>query len=121
VSLKKILFIGFGFFFLGLGVVGLVLPLLPTTPFVLLSAACFSVGSERLDAWLRQNRLFGPYIENYRTKRGISKARKVLTLASLWIGLISSMLLFRTPLLFLVLSLVGIGVTIHILMIKTRT
>jgi len=119
-TIKKLLLIVLGFSSLALGVVGIVLPILPTTPFVLLSAACFSASSERFDTWLRCSRLFGPFIENYRTKQGISKLRKVATLAFLWTGLSISMIVVRTPMIFIILSIVGIGVTIHILMIKTK-
>ena len=119
-TIKKLLLIALGFVALALGVIGIALPLLPTTPFVLLAAACFSVGSKRCDDWLSRSRLFGPYIENYRTKQGISIQRKIVTLIFLWTGLITSMAIVRTPLIFVVLSIVGIGVTVHILMIKTK-
>jgi len=120
VTIKKLLFAVLGFGFLALGMVGIVLPVLPTTPFVLVSAACFSVSSKRLDDWLRRSRLFGPYIENYRTKQGISKWRKIAVLIFLWTGLIISAAIVRTPLIFIALGTVGIGVTIHILLIKTK-
>ncbi|MCL2391088.1 MAG: YbaN family protein [Oscillospiraceae bacterium] len=119
-TIKKLLLIILGFSSLALGVVGVLIPVLPTTPFVLLSAACFSASSKRFDDWLRRNRLFGPYIENYRTKQGISKLRKAATLTFLWTGLLVSIIIVRTPVIFVVLSIVGIGVTIHILMIKTK-
>ena len=119
-AVKKLLFIALGFVALAFGVVGIVLPLLPTTPFVLLAAACFSAGSKRCDDWLRRSRLFGPYIENYRTRQGISVRRKIASLIFLWVGLIVSMAIVRTLLIFIVLSAVGVGVTIHILMIKTK-
>jgi len=118
--IKKLLYIALGFIFLALGVVGIALPVLPTTPFVLLAAGCFSVGSKRVDDWLRRSRLFGPYIENYRKKQGISMRRKIATLVFLWVGLAISMIIVRTPLIFVILSLVGICVTIHILMIRTK-
>ena len=62
----------FGFVFLGLGALGIVLPLLPTTPFVLLSAACFARSSERWHRWLLANETFGPMIRNWEDKRCIS-------------------------------------------------
>jgi uncharacterized membrane protein YbaN (DUF454 family) len=61
-----------GFLFLGLGALGIVLPLLPTTPFVLLSAACFARSSERWHRWLLANETFGPMIRNWEDKRCIS-------------------------------------------------
>jgi uncharacterized membrane protein YbaN (DUF454 family) len=62
----------FGFVFLGLGALGIVLPLLPTTPFVLLSAACFARSSERWHRWLLANETFGPMIRNWEDNRCIS-------------------------------------------------
>jgi hypothetical protein len=116
--LKKFLLVAAGFISLILGVVGIILPVLPTTPFVLLSAACFSAGNQRLDAWLRRSRLFGPFIENYRTGRGISPLHKTASIAFLWVGLIISMTVTDTAWLYAVLTLVGIGVTVHLLKIK---
>jgi len=119
-KMRNLLFIALGFIFLTLGMVGVVLPLLPTTPLVLLSAICFSYGSKRLEGWLCRSRIFGPFIDNYRTKRGISKLRKVVTIIYLWFGLITSMVIIRTVMIYVILGVVGVGVTIHLLMIKTR-
>ena len=118
-NVKKVVFIALGCFFLALGAIGVFLPVLPTTPFVLVSAACFSAGSKRLNAWLSRSRIFGPFIENYRTKQGISVLRKAVSIAFLWTGLIISMLIVRTTLIYIILGLVGIAVTIHLLTIKT--
>jgi len=117
---KKFTLAAAGFISLVLGVIGIVLPLLPTTPFVLLSAACFSMSNKKLETWLLKSRIFGPFIENYRTGKGISKARKVFTINYLWFGLITSIIVIRTTFIFLILSIVGIGVTVHILTIKNR-
>jgi len=109
-----------GFLSLGLGAVGVALPVLPTTPFVLLAAFCFSLSNEKLSAWLGSNRIFGPYIDNYRTKQGISILHKTASIVFLWTGLVISMILTHLLWLYIVLGFIGIGVTIHILMIKTR-
>jgi hypothetical protein len=78
------------------------------------------MSNKKLETWLLKSRLFGTFIENYRIGSGISKARKIVTIIYLWLGLITSMILIRTALIFIILSIVGIGVTVHILMIKTR-
>ena len=108
-----------GFLLLGLGALGVALPVLPTTPFVLLSAFCFSMGNRRAHAWLRRSRVFGPYIEHYRTKRGIGLPLKIGSIAFLWVGLIISMLFTRTVWLYFLLGAVGVGVTVHLLLMKT--
>ncbi|MCL2172002.1 MAG: YbaN family protein, partial [Defluviitaleaceae bacterium] len=91
---------------------------LPTTPFVLAAAGCFSVASQKLNAWLTKSRLFGPFIENYRTGRGISNARKIASIAFLWTGLIISAIITQSLLILIILAIVGIGVSTHLLLIK---
>ena len=117
---KNLILLISGFILLGLGVVGIVLPVLPTTPFVLLAAVCFSASNMKIAAWLQKNRVFGPYIENYRTKQGIKMSQKIVSIAFLWTGLIISMAIVRTTWIYIVLGIVGIGVTTHLLLIKTK-
>jgi len=119
--MKKLLLIIAGFTCLLLGAVGVVMPLLPTTPLVLLAAICFSSANERFYEILRRNRIFGPFIENYRTKQGISKLHKFGSIAFLWFGLLTTMLVIRTSKIYLILSIVGICVTIHLLMLKSKS
>jgi len=83
-----------GMISLVLGIVGIVLPLLPTTPFLLLSACCFSHSSEKFHSWLINHRWFGPYIENYRSGRGMTLRVKVTTIALLWLSIGSSVIFF---------------------------
>ena len=77
---------------LGLGVVGIVVPGLPTVPFVILAAFCFARSSPRLEAWLVSHRTFGPHIQAWRTRGAISRKGKVAALiafgASAVIGLV---------------------------------
>ncbi|MEL7601823.1 MAG: YbaN family protein [Bacillota bacterium] len=108
-----------GFLSLALGAVGIFLPLLPTTPFVLLAAGCFSAANPRLYRWLLNTRHFGAFIKNYRGGAGVPRAVKRDSLLFLWGTLSLSALLFRRPLVWGVLSAVGIGVTAHILLMKT--
>ena len=77
-----------GTFFLGLGITGIVLPVLPTTPFLLLAAVCYSRGSNRFYNWLTHNKLFGKYIRDYRRGKGISIRAKVFTISLLWATII---------------------------------
>jgi hypothetical protein len=103
----------------GLGVVGIFLPLLPTTPFLLLAAACFLRSSDRLYNWLIHHRWFGRYIRQYREHRAVSLPTKLATLLVLWITLAISAMVIDVPWLRLVLLLVGIGVTWHVSSLKT--
>jgi len=119
-NIKKLVLIILGFVSLTLGVIGIVLPLLPTTPLVLLSAACFSMSNKKLESWILRSRIFGPFIENYRTGSGIRRFHKIATIIYLWLGLITSMVIIKTIWIYVVLGIVGTGVTIHLLMIKTK-
>lgn len=119
-NIKRRLVLVLGFIALGFGTLGIVVPLLPTTPLVLLAAGCFSYSSDRFYEWIKKNRLFGPYIENYREKRGLTKAFKIRNILLLWVSLAVSMFLIRTVFIYVLLSIVGVCVTTHLLMIKTR-
>ncbi len=76
-----------------LGALGLFVPLLPTTPFLLLSAYCFSKSSPALHRWLVNNRHLGPYLERYRPGRRLSARDLGLALAVLWVSIVGSALL----------------------------
>ena len=109
-----------GTFFVGLGVLGIFLPLLPTTPFLLLAAACYVRSSKRFYNWLLNNKWFGRYIKNYQEKKGVPLKVKILSISLLWITIIFSAV-FIVHILFvrIILILIAIGVTIHILSIRT--
>jgi len=120
--MRRGLLIVAGIVAVGLGIVGVFVPVMPTTPFLLLAAACFVRSSNRLHHWLLGNRVFGDYIRRYREGSGIPLASKVVTLALLWGTLAASALLAVPSRLWwvrLLLLAVGIGVTIHIARIKT--
>lgn len=68
---------------LGLGIVGVVLPGLPTTPFVLLAAACYAKASPRLHHWLREHRLFGPMVRDWEAHRSLTRRAKRMALGSM--------------------------------------
>lgn len=76
-NIKIWIFHALGYFFLGLGVLGVVLPILPTTPFLLLSAGCFIRSSKRTHDWLLSNKYFGEYLENWYESGSISKRAKI--------------------------------------------
>ncbi|MBN8542404.1 MAG: YbaN family protein [Deltaproteobacteria bacterium] len=79
----RILLLSVGFISLGLGFAGLFLPLLPTTPFILLSGWCFAKGSPKWNRWIHRHREFGPLIENWNRDRSISKKHKFVACLTL--------------------------------------
>ena len=84
-SVVKIMLIVIGTICVILGIAGIFLPLLPTTPFLLLAAFCYSRSSARFYHWLITNRWFGEYIRNYREGRGMPLKQKVIALSLLWL------------------------------------
>jgi uncharacterized membrane protein YbaN (DUF454 family) len=119
-NLKKVIFDLAGTISLGLGAVGVFLPILPTTPFLLLSAACYYKGSERMHQWLLSNRLFGSYVRNYKEGKGISLTGKIWTLSLLWITIcLSAFYMMNNYAVQIVLFAVAIAVTIHIMTLPT--
>jgi uncharacterized membrane protein YbaN (DUF454 family) len=110
-----------GFASVALGVVGIVVPLIPTTPLLLLAAVCFARSSDRVHRWLLTNRLFGETIRNYREGLGIPLRQKVVTIAILWMT-IAGTSLFLVPIgwVRLVLAAIATGVTIYLLSLPTR-
>jgi uncharacterized membrane protein YbaN (DUF454 family) len=120
--LRRWLLIAAGTISVALGLVGVFVPVLPTTPFLLLAAACFVRSSEQLYAWLIGHPWFGRYIRNYREYRAVTLRAKVVTLVLLW-GMIgySALAVVRMWWLRALLAAIAIGVTVHVLSLKTLT
>lgn len=114
------LLIAAGTLCVGLGVLGIFLPLLPTTPFLLLAAACYGRSSKRFYGWLMTNRWFGNYLSSHREKKGIPLKVKLSAISLLWMTILFSAA-FVVDILFIriILILIAVGVTVHILRIRT--
>lgn len=111
-----------GFLALALGVIGLFLPLVPTVPFVLLAAACFSRASKRWHRWLLRLPFAGKMIEDYEQGRGVPKKAKILALLMLWGGMATSAFLMEPPeWLLATLALTAIIVSVIILRLPKAT
>ena len=116
----KYLLIILGSISLALGVIGIFLPVLPTTPFLLLSAALYVRSSEKLYQWLINQKYLGTYIRNFREHHAIPLRAKILSISMIWITLtycaiaISDIIWIK--LMFIALA---VAVTLHILSYKT--
>ncbi|MFC1507239.1 YbaN family protein [Thermoproteota archaeon] len=119
-TIVKWLWIIAGSISLALGIIGIFLPLLPTTPFLLLTAACYARGSERLHNWLLNNKLFGKYIRNYREGKGIPARSKVLALTLLWLT-IGFSIFYVIPILIVQIILLAIATLVSIYIISLPT
>ena len=109
-----------GTVFVGLGILGMFLPILPTTPFLLLAAACYARSSKRFYHWLLSNRWFGSYIRDYKERKSIPLKVKIFTVSLLWITIILSTI-FATNVTYIriILIVIALCVTIHILSLRT--
>ena len=103
----------------GLGVLGIFLPLLPTTVFLLLAAACYARSSDRFYLWLVNHRWLGAYIRNHYEGRGMRRRDKIVTLVALWIG-IGATAIWSVEALWIRMLLLAIasGVTLHVARLK---
>ena len=120
-SATKIVFVACGSLSVGLGVLGIFLPLLPTTPFLLLAAFLYAKSSDRLYAWLLNHKVLGRYIRDFREEKAIPLRVKIVSVSLLWITISYSALCVVNPLwLKLLLFAIAVGVSIHILSFKTK-
>jgi uncharacterized membrane protein YbaN (DUF454 family) len=102
------------------GILGIFLPVLPTTPFMLLAAYCYSRSSPRCHHWLLNNRWFGAYVRNYREGRGMPIREKALTIAALWLTIGATAIYALSAWWSRILLLaIACAVTIHLLRIRT--
>mgnify|MGYP002344979655 CR=1 FL=1 len=110
-----------GSVFLGLGIVGIILPLVPTTPFLLLAAACYARSSKRIYHWLLTNKWFGNYIKNYREGKGVPLKVKLSAISLLWATILfSTIQLIDSLLVRILLILIALAVTVHIVAIRQK-
>lgn len=120
--MKKCFLIAIGILCLLLGVIGIFLPLLPTTPFFLLAAGCFFRSSDRLYAWLLNHKLFGKRIKYYRVYKAISLRSKLFSIALLWLTIgYSAFFVVQALWLKIVLLLIAVAVSAHLLSFRTLT
>jgi uncharacterized membrane protein YbaN (DUF454 family) len=106
---------------LALGVIGIFVPLLPTTPFVLLAAACFARGSERFHRWLLANPTFGPMVREWETHRSLPYRTKITGIVLMSATMAASITFFVDPAwLKALLAAFGVGLAIWMYRIPSR-
>jgi len=116
------LLIASGTIFVGLGVIGIFLPVLPTTPFLLAAAWCYARSSERYYNWLISNKRFGKYIKDYREGKGIPVRAKITAITLLWLTISLSIIFIVFNLYFRIIMLItAVVVSIYIASIKPRS
>jgi len=121
IGIHRLLWSTAGTFFLILGIIGIAVPLLPTTPFLLLALFCYFRGSKRMYMWMLRNRIFGKYLRDYHEKKIVPLKVKIGTISLLWIVIsLTAIFLIDNMLLKILLLCVAVGVTVHILLMGRK-
>jgi uncharacterized membrane protein YbaN (DUF454 family) len=119
IDIKRLLFVTLGTLFLVIGIVGIIVPILPTTPFLLLATSFYARGSEKFHHWILNNRILGTYIRHYVDGKGMPLKVKLFTLLLLWTAISITMALAVDELVLrIIFILVALGVSVHIALIK---
>ena len=113
-GLRRAVYVAAGLFFVGLAVLGAMLPVLPTTPFLLLASFFFVRSSARLNNWLLRSRLFGPLLRDWQKHRAVRPRVKAVALLVLLAAVLASVYFGRLPwyLVVLLVGLAGIGAAV---------
>ena len=119
-SFKRMSLVVLGWLAIILGAIGIILPLLPTTPFLLLAAFFFSRSSPRFHQWLITHRWFGEYIDNFQSGRGMTRRSKISTVLLIWLSIGLSTLFF-VPILWGKLLLLRIALCVSVFIISRPT
>lgn len=118
--MKKTFFKLAGYLAVALAFAGAFIPLLPTTPFLLLAVYCFSKGDARMNRWLLHNRLFGKYLRDYEEGRGIPLAVKITAMITMWSSILfTSIVLIDRMWIRMILFALSLFISVHILKLKT--
>lgn len=117
---KKYFYLLLGWFSLITGIIGIYLPLLPTTPLVLLAAWCFSKSSKRFHHWLLNHKFFGPIVRDWQSEDGIPRRSRNRAIIFMWLGMTISMLIVYRFWATVGLISIGICVSIYLLRLPLR-
>ena len=118
---KRILYLMLGWFSLVTGIIGIFLPLLPTTPLVLLAAWCFSRSSVRFHTWLIEHKFFGPIVRDWQSSDGIPRKARNRAIIFMWIGMTVSIFIVSRFWATIGLITIGFCVSVYLLRMPIRS
>ena len=119
--LKKIFLTLIGFLFLAVGIVGIFVPVLPTTPLIVFASVIFSMSNEKIYNYIANTKHLGAYVRNYQDKIGVPIKTKIISLVYLWLSLVLSCLFIEKYFIHWILLVVGVLVSLHIILLKTQS
>jgi uncharacterized membrane protein YbaN (DUF454 family) len=117
---KKIILMSAGFLLVALGIIGAILPIMPSIPFFIIASVCFSKSSEKFHNLLLDNRLIGPHIKRYHENNGIKLKTKIIFIIIQWVGILGTyILLIHNFYGRILMVIIAMGATAYILSLKT--
>ena len=119
-NLKKKLYIAFGFLVVALAIIGVFIPSLPTVPFLLVALFCFERSSKKYHDMIMNNKYFGPVLQDYYSGKGLTSSVKIKAILFLSCGMIFSIYKIQNLHARIALTIVWLGVAIHIILLKTK-
>ena len=117
--MKRIIYLILGFITTFLGIIGIIIPIIPTTPFLLLSAFFFLRSSQKLYNWLLNHKVLGKYIYNYMPYKAIPKKAKIAAITLIVVGISITLILVDNLIVYITLPIIATIVSIYIIRIKT--
>lgn len=121
IKLFRYAYLTAGILLVMIGVIGIFLPLLPTTIFLILASACFVKSSPKANDWLRNHKILGIYLKNYQDKTGLTVKTKAVTITFLWLSIIFSAFFLTSEFYIrMILLAIAVGVSIHLILVKTK-
>ncbi|MDP5055473.1 MAG: YbaN family protein [Marinomonas hwangdonensis] len=118
---KRLLLLILGWLSLITGIIGAFLPLLPTTPLVLLAAWCFSKSSERFHTWLIEHKYFGPIVRDWQSADGIPRRARNRAIIFMWVGMAISILIVSRFWATIGLVIIGLCVSTYLMRMPIRS
>ena len=118
-KIVRAFFFAAGTISLVLGAIGIVLPVLPTTPFLLLALACYLRSSQRMTHWMLNNKYFGKYIKNYKEGKGIPLKTKIFAITVLWVTIGYAIYIVPIWIAQLSMFIIAVAVTTHLIRVPT--
>jgi len=118
---KRLLLLILGWLSLITGIIGAFLPLLPTTPLVLLAAWCFSKSSERFHTWLIEHKYFGPIVRDWQSADGIPRRARNRAIIFMWVGMAISILIVSRFWATIGLVIIGLCVSSYLMRMPIRS
>lgn len=113
-AISRSAYTALGMFFTGMGIIGMFVPVWPTTIFLILAVCCFKRGSERLERWLLEHPRFGPTLMDWQETGGMRMRTKWYALVALWISLGASSFFMKRPATVIILAVVAVAVSAYI-------